>query len=134
MTVARHVIEKVERMVSRGMSLNRAARFAGVARSTAYRRTSCKPETRIVRPRMSEERVAVVDRMLREERYTIAEIARAAACSKATVIERRKVVLPHVKLDPLHKRCRSTFKCPDCGRLVNIRPCLACTTEQRGRK
>lgn len=126
MVPEKDVVQQLEHLTRQGVPLTKACSHVGISRADCYRRTQGRQELRIVRPRLTAEQRTQLDELIRASDCSYSQIAKRVGCSKRTVLRRRDAMAASQLGAAKFCRCRSSYRCPECGGKVVARPCPAC--------
>lgn len=126
---ARETVERLRQLLARGATLREAGQSLPELGGSPWRAYRLAVKHRLARRRRNLPRykVRVIEKELRRARLTINALARLAKVSTQTVWKRKIA-----RDGPGPRPCRP-YRCPDCGKRVNLRPCQICRA-LRGRE
>lgn len=126
MALRKTVVRRLERLARKGVPLTRACSHVGISQVAAYRGTQGRRELRIVRPRLTAAQRQQLDELIAASDCSYSQMAKRVGCSKSTVLRRRDAMATKEVGKAKFCRCRTSYRCPECGGKVVARPCPAC--------
>ncbi len=126
MIPTRDVVQQLEHLTRQGVPLTKACGHVGISRAAGYRRTQGRQELRIVRRRLTAAQRTQLDELIRASNCSYSQMAKQVGCSKSTVLRRRDAMATKEVGRAKFCRCRTSYRCPECGGRVVARPCPAC--------
>lgn len=120
---------RVVELLHQGHTLDQVASRLGLHRSNVYRRKLAAGLPRRWTPLSDRERRRIRD--LINADYSRREVARRVHRGLGTVA--RVAVRLQNHGSETYRATRSVYRCPGCGTLINIRPCLICAAKTHAR-
>lgn len=122
---------RVVALIHAGLTLDQIAQDLGVHRSSVYRRKVAAGVPRRWRPLTDRERERI--RTLIDADYSRRQVAAIVGRGLGTVarLAARRPDLDGEDEYQATRHVRLTYRCPQCGHLVQIAPCLICAARRR---